>query len=162
MKIRDANENDAAAIAQIWNPVIENTAATFTTDLKTAQGLAADFKAKAAAGHGFFVAQKEGALIGFATYFQFRGGPGYKHTLEHSVILAPEAKGQGTGRALMQHLISHARASGGHTLFAGVSSENPAGVAFHEAIGFQKVAQLPQVGRKFDRWMDLILLQKTL
>lgn len=159
MRIRPAGTADSAEIAAIWNPVIRDTAATFTTALKTEAGLQADILARAGA---FFVAEDAGAFLGFATYFQFRGGPGYARTMEHSVILGPEARGRGVGRALMSALEDHARAAGVHGLWAGVSSENPAGVAFHEAIGFQKVAVLPEVGYKFDRWMDLILLQKFL
>ena len=104
----------------------------------------------------------EGEVIGFATYFQFRGGLGYGHTMEHSILLHPELRGRGAGRALMAAIENHARAAGVHTMFAGVSSENPSGVAFHEAIGFARVAVLPEVGRKFGRWIDLVLLQKHL
>ena len=160
--IRAARAEDAAAIAAIWNAVIRDSAATFTTLEKTPEGLAQDIADKARAGHGFLVAESGGAISGFACYGQFRAGPGYARTMEHTIHLAPAAQGQGLGRALMTALCDHAAAAGAHSLCAGVSAENPAGVAFHRRIGFTEVARLPQVGFKFGRWMDLVLLQKFL
>ena len=157
MIVRPARAEDAAPLVALWNPWIRDTAITFTTDEKTEAGLAADIAAR---GPAFVVAEDGGALLGFATFFPFRAGPGYAWTKEHTVILAPEARGRGAGRALMAALEDEAQRQGGHALMAGISAENPAGVAFHAAIGFHEVARLPQVGRKFDRWMDLVLMQK--
>ncbi|MGR3493890.1 N-acetyltransferase family protein [Citreimonas sp.] len=159
MTIRPARPEDAEAIAAIWNVVIDETAVTFTTERKTVPGLQADIAAR---GRAFQVAEEEGRVLGFATYFPFRGGPGYAFTKEHSIQLAPEGRGRGLGRALMAALENAARAEGVHSLWAGISGENPSGVAFHAALGFVEVARLPQVGRKFDRWMDLVLMQKFL
>ena len=76
--------------------------------------------------------------------------------------MAANARGRGVGRMLMQALEDHARASGMHSMIAGVSGENPGGVAFHDRLGYAQVAVLPQVGWKFGRWLDLILMQKLL
>ncbi|ANT62081.1 GNAT family acetyltransferase [Salipiger sp. CCB-MM3] len=159
MIIRAANSEDAAAITAIWNPIIDDSAATFTNLRKTPEGLQADIAAR---GPAFLVAEEDGLLLGFATFFPFRGGPGYAQTKEHTVILGPAARGRGVGRALMTALIEEARGQGVHSLFAGVSGENDAGVAFHAALGFREVARLPEVGFKFGRWMDLVLMQKFL
>lgn len=78
------------------------------------------------------------------------------------MILSPLVRGRGVGRMLMEALFNEARAYGAHSMFAGVSAENPAGVDFHQAVGFEQVARLREVGFKFNRWMDLILLQKML
>ena len=158
MILRTAAVRDAPAVAAIWNPVIRDSAATFTT----LESLLADFATRAAEGKVFLLAEDAGEILGFATYFQFRGGPGYARTMEHSVILAPSARGRGVGRTLMRALEEHARAGDVHSLWAGVSAENPGGVAFHNAIGFSEIARLPQVGFKFGRWMDLVLMQKIL
>ncbi|WP_323786104.1 GNAT family N-acetyltransferase [Thalassovita sp.] len=162
MTIRQAQPQDAAAVAEIWNDVIRSSAATFTNLEKTEDGLIADFAAKEADGKTFLMAELDGEVVGFATYFQFRGGPGYRHTMEHTVILSPRAWGRGIGRRLMTAIEDHARAGGAHSLFGGVSAENADGIAFHTAIGFKEIARLPEVGRKFDRWMDLVLMQKIL
>lgn len=159
MSIRAAAPEDAGAIAGIWNPYIRETAVTFTTEEKTEAGLAADIAARPGA---FFVACENDAVLGFATAFAFRGGPGYRHTLEHTVQLAPGARGRGLGRALMTGLEDALRDRGAHVLVAGVSGENAAGIAFHAAIGFETVGRMPQVGHKFGRWMDLVLMQKIL
>lgn len=162
MTIRPADAADAPAIAAIWNVQIRDTATTFTSIEKTPEGLGAEIAARRAEGKAFLVAETAGVLLGFATYFQFRGGPGYAHTMEHTVILSEQARGRGTGRALMAAVEDHARAVGVHSMIAGVSGENPAGVAFHLRLGYTQIAVLPQVGYKFGRWMDLVVLQKLL
>jgi phosphinothricin acetyltransferase len=158
--IRDACAADAAAIAAIWNPVIRDTTITFNPVEKSPDDVAAMIAERQVA-HGFLLAEGD-SLLGFATYGQFRGGAGYRHTGEHTIILAPQARGGGVGRALMNALCDHAKGQGMHSLFAGCSAENRGAVTFHTAVGFAQVAVLPQVGRKFDRWIDLILLQKML
>ena len=159
--IRDATQSDAAAIVAIWNPIIRDSLATFNSAEKDEGEVATLISDRQTAGYAFLVAD-EGSIQGFATYAQFRGGVGYAHTMEHTVILSPEARGRGLGRALMFAVEDHARAAGAHSLFAGVSAENTGAVGFHEALGYEAVATLPEVGRKFDRWPDLVLMQKRL
>lgn len=156
--IRAATTADADAIAAIWNHYIRTTTVTFLPDEKTQAEIAAMI-----AGPGpVFVAEAAGRVIGFARYFPFRGGRGYVHTVEHTVLLAPGAERGGQGRALMVALIDHARADAKHSIWAGVSAENEAGVAFHARLGFATVARLPEAGFKFGRWIDLVLMQKML
>ena len=160
--IRPAEPADFPAILGFWNPIIRGTTVTFSSEEKTPEGLAAMIGSRRAAGCEFFVAEAGGQVLGLASYAQFRGGNGYVHAMEHTVILAPEARGRGLGRALMTHLEGHARAGGCHVLVAGVSAENAAGIAFHAALGFVETGRMAEVGRKFDRWLDLVLMQKTL
>ncbi len=160
--IRDAGAADIGAILTIWNTVIRDTVITFNPTPKSEDDLTALLAEKAALGHAFLVAEQDGLVVGFATYGQFRGGAGYRHTVEHSILLAPEARGRGQGRALMTAIEDHARAGGAHSIFAGVSAANPAGREFHAAIGFAEVVTLREVGYKFGAWWDLILMQKFL
>ena len=160
--IRPALPADAPAIAALLNHWIEHSAITFTPTLKTAAEIADSITAKAAAGHGFLVAEDGGALQGQASYGQFRAGQGYATCMEHSISLAPGARGQGIGWALMAAIEAHAKGAGAHQMIAGVSAENPEGRAFHEKLGYRLIATVPQAGFKFGRFMDLILMQKFL
>ena len=110
----------------------------------------------------FFVAPDQGRVAGFATHDRRRSGAGYARTLDHTIRLAPGASGRGHGRASMAAVKDHARAGGGHPIFAGVSAENPAGRALHSRLGHAQSATLPQVSRKSGRWMGLVLMQKFL
>ncbi|MFZ1725078.1 MAG: N-acetyltransferase family protein [Albidovulum sp.] len=159
--IRPAESADIPAILALWNPYIRDTLVTFSSEEKTPESLAALMATRRAVGQEFFLAVED-RLLGFVTYAQFRGGNGYAQAMEHTIILAADVAGKGVGRALMAHLENHARAGGVHTLLAGVSAGNPAGVAFHERVGFSVIARIPEVGRKFGQWWDLILMQKIL
>lgn len=161
--IRRAAPSDAAAIAALWNPYIRDTAITFNAAEKTPEDVARMIAERDAAGQATFVAtDADGGLLGFASYAQFRGGVGYARTMEHTVILSPAAVGQGIGSLLMRSVEDHARAGGAISIFAGVSAENPAGRAFHARLGYAEVAVLREVGFKFGRRMDLVLMQKFL
>lgn len=160
--IRRATEGDAAAVAALWNGLIRDTTVTFTRTEKTLAEVADLIAARARDGFAFLVAEVEGEVAGFASYAQFRGGDGYDRCMEHSIHLVHSARGRGLGRALMQAIEDHARARGVHSMIAGVSGENAAGIAFHAALGYRTIATVPEAGHKFGRWLDLVLMQKIL
>ena len=160
--IRAAAEADIPGILAIWNPIIRDTAITFTDEEKSPDALARLLADRRDAGQSFLVAAAGAEVLGFASFGQFRTGRGYRHSFEHTVLLAPAARGRGVGRALMAALEREARAAGGHTMIGGVSAENAGGFAFHAALGYREAARLPEVGFKFGRWLDLILMQKRL
>lgn len=162
MSVRPATAGDAGGIARIWNHYIRETLATFNSAERAEAEVRDILAARARDGHGAFVAGPQGEVSGFALYGQFRGGVGYARTAEHTILLDPAARGEGLGRGLMQALEGHAARAGMHTIFAGVSSGNPDGVAFHAALGYREVAVLREVGWKWGRWLDLHLMQKTL
>ncbi len=161
--IRPALHSDIAAIAAIWNPIIRDTLVTFNPTEKTAADIAQTLEARAGAGQPFVVATDAGGtVLGFATYFQFRGGLGYARTMEHTILLAPSAWGRGLGRALMSTIEGHARMAGMASLIGGVSGSNPPGIAFHAALGYEVVGRVPRAGFKFGQFHDLVLMQKLL
>lgn len=159
--IRAADPGDAAAMASIWAPVVHDTTITFTTEAKTAGELAERLAAAHGAGQGAFVAEVAGAVVGFAFYGPFRSGPGYRFTVEHTIVLAPTARGKGLGRALMTTLLDHAAGAGMRCMIGAVSGENPGGLAFHRALGFSDTAVLAGVGWKFGRPLDLHLMTRN-
>lgn len=159
MIIRPARIADADAIAIITNKIIEETLVTFTTSIRTVEGIAEDIKNRAGR---YLVVEIGGQVSGFATYGLFRGGPGYAKTCEHTIQLSPGVRGQGAGRALMKALENAARADGMHVMVAGISSANPGAITFHTAIGFDEVGRMPEVGHKWGQWLDLVIMQKIL
>jgi L-amino acid N-acyltransferase YncA len=160
--IRAATAGDAPAIAALWNQVIRDTLITFNPVEKSPDEVARLITARAAAGRAFLVADGPEGIVGFATYDQFRAGEGYARTMEHSINLVPGAWGQGIGRRLMVALEDHARQAGVHVMVAAVSGGNPAGRAFHARLGYAEVGVMAQVGTKFGRFLDLVLMQKIL
>jgi L-amino acid N-acyltransferase len=162
LTIRAITPRDYPRVLEIWRPIYRETTATFASEEKTETTLPVYIESRRAAGRETFVAELDGELLGFASYDQFRGGDGYVHAMEHTIILAPEGRGRGAGRALMRAVEDHARAAGAHVMVAGVSAENTVGVAFHAAVGYVEVGRMPQVGRKFGRWLDLVLMQRIL
>lgn len=159
MILRQARLQDAEAIKALANDIIENTQVTFTTKTRTLAEIEAEIRDK---GKRFLVAEVDGILAGYASYGAFRSGPGYAHTAEHTIHLAPTSRGKGIGRALWEQLEQVARDDGIHVLVAGISGANPGAIGFHTAMGFSKAGQMPQVGRKFGEWLDLVLMQKIL
>lgn len=161
MILRPAGDGDIPGLVALWNGFIRDTTVTFTSEPQTAAGLAAMIAGRRARGREVFVAEEDGRL-GLAAYDQFRDGPGYAHAMEHTILLPPALCGRGAGRALMARLEAHARDGGAHTLFAAISGENEAAIAFHGRLGFDISARYPETGRKFGRWLDLVLMMKRL
>lgn len=155
--IRPAARADIPAIAGLWNRIIRETSVTFTTEEKSPEALA-----EALARHPFLVIEADGAFAGFGCITPFRAGPGYAATDELSIFITNAACGRGLGPALLAALEETARAAGIHVLVAGISAENPGAIRFHARHGYAEVGRMPEVGRKFGRWLDLVLMQKIL
>ena len=158
MIIRAAIPADAGTICAIHNQVIRDSLITFTTQERQIGAVARAIKE----GQVFLVAEVGEQVVGFAGYGGFRPGPGYAHTVEHSLYLAPEMRGRGAGRMLLLALEERARRDHVHVMVAGISSANAAGIAFHAAMGYGHAGRLPEVGRKQGQWLDLVLMQKIL
>lgn len=104
-------------------------------------------------------------VVGFTSFGPFRGAgmwPGYVHTAELTIFLAEDHLGTGLGDRLMGALVERARRRDLHVLVAGIDADNEGSIRFHERWGFTEVARMPEVGRKWDRWPDLVLMQRIL
>jgi len=163
--IRDATADDIDRIVELFNAYITTTTYGYRGLPTTSAEQRQWFAERTAAGFPTLVAD-DGEVIGYAQWAAFRGGDqrwsGYRHTVEHSIHVDRRYHRRGVGRLLLDALIARARAANVHVLVAGIDSSNETSIAFHESFGFSEVARMPEVGRKFDRWLDLVLMQKIL
>jgi L-amino acid N-acyltransferase YncA len=162
MRIRDAVEADLPAVLDIFNDVVATSTAIYMDSPTTLDERANWWRSRISAGYPVIVSEDETGVAGFASYGEFRGRPGYRFTVEHSVYVRSDRRGDGVGAALMQELIDRATRAGMHVMIAGVDAENAASLRFHERLGFERVAHFKEVGFKFGRWLDLVFLQRTL
>jgi phosphinothricin acetyltransferase len=163
MHVIDSVEADLPGILAIHNEVVANSTAIYSNDPSTLDERRAWRAQRLAQGYPVLVARDAGGqVLGFASFGDWRAWPGYAATVEHSVHVAADARRQGVGGALLSALPDRARALGKHVMLGGVDADNAASLALHEALGFERVAHFREVGRKFDRWLDLVFVQLTL
>jgi len=156
-------QRHAAAILDIFNDAIVHSTALYGYLPRPPQSMTAWFAAKAAGDFPVLGLEDEaGTLAGFASYGTFRAYPAYKYSVEHSVYVQREFRGRGLGRVLLSALIDAAQAQDRHALIGAIDADNAASLALHAQLGFARVGLLPQVGFKFGRWLDLVLMQRLL
>lgn len=161
--LREAVIGDAPALQAIMTPVIKGSTASFSSEERDIPAWQAMIEDRLARGRAFYVAELDGEVVGYATYDQFRpGNNGYRFTMEHSVYLNAAAQGHGLGRIFMLTVEEHAREAGHHSMIGVIDADNAASIAFHKALGYREAGRIPQAGFKFDRWLDVLFLQKFL
>ena len=160
--IRPARPDDLPALLEIYNDSVVHDTASWDLLPWTPAQHAEWYATKVENGWPVLVAEVDGEVAGYATYGQFRPKAGFTSSMEHSVYLRPAHQGRGLGRALVTAIIAAARENGVHVLIGGLSADNEASMALHRSLGFVEVGRLPEVGRKFDRWLDLVFVQLTL
>ena len=162
IEIREAVEADLPAIAAIYNDAVANTTAIWNETPVDLDNRRAWLSARRERGFPVIVALRDGAVLGYASYGEWRAFEGYRHTVEHSVYVDAGARGAGIGRLLMQRLIGIAAARGMHVMIAGIEAGNAASIRLHETLGFRHVGRFEQVGTKFGRWLDLACMELRL
>jgi L-amino acid N-acyltransferase len=166
MLIRDATVDDLQTITDLYNALIPTTTVAWTEMRQALSERHAWFERQTEAAFPVLVAESDGGqIIGFCAYGHFRGAgkwPGYRYTVEHTIHVAEDWWGSGVGRSLLRSLIERARENGLHVMVGAVDGDNDASLRFHECLGFVEVARMPQVGHKFGRWLELVLMQLIL
>lgn len=154
-----ASRQDLPGILSIYNEVIRTSTAVYTEIELTAERGAAWFDAKRSAGFPLIVAKDASGIAGFGTFGEFRAPPCYQHSVEHSVHVRFDRRGQGIGRQLVIELMKQAAAMHKHVMIAGIDADNVVSIKLHESLGFTNVGHFHEVGFKFGRWLDLVFLQ---
>jgi len=162
MMIRPATEQDIPAITAIFNEAVANSNAIWTEKQDSEAERLAWMKARLALGYPVLVAAEGPVVLGYGTFGDFRAFPGYRYSVEHSVYIHADHRGRGLGRVIVDELVAAATALGKHVMIAGIDGGNPASLRLHAQAGFVEVARLPEVGRKFGRWLDLVFMQRLL
>jgi L-amino acid N-acyltransferase YncA len=151
-RVRACRESDAGAIAAIYNEYIRDTVITFEETPVAADEMARRI-AEVGARYPWLV--YDGAVVGWAYATTWKTRSAYRNTVETTIYLAASHCGRGIGRALYEPLIADLKARKLHCALGCIALPNPASIALHKKRGFQKVAHFAEVGRKFDRWVDV-------
>jgi phosphinothricin acetyltransferase len=160
--IRRGEAADLPALTELYNHYVRETAITFDVEPYTPETRRPWFEGFAAHGrHQIWVAEQDGRVVGYACTHRFRPKAAYDTTAETSVYLEPAAVGRGLGRRLYERLFESLAGADLHRLVAGVTLPNPASVALHERLGFTSSGILREVGRKFDRYWDVLWMERA-
>ena len=159
--LRLATLEDAEAIRAIYN--VEVTTSTVTFDLEP-RSLEAQRRwlADRSGAHSAIVAEVDGEVIGFASLSPWKDRPAYRTSVEDSVYVHRDHQGRGIGRLLLERLVDVANQSGFHAIFGRIVGGHDASIALHRAAGFEQVGIEKEVGRKFGKWLDVVLMEKLL
>jgi len=160
--VRPATLADLPAILAIYNDAVLNTTAIWNETPVDLDNRRAWFEGRMARNHPVLVAERDGEVIGYASYGDWRAFEGFRHTMEHSVYVRSDRKGRGTGSALMEGLIAAAAERGVHVLIGCIEAENAASIRLHDKLGFRLVGRFSEVGQKFGRWLDLACMELRL
>lgn len=154
--------SDIPAIAAIYRPYVEDTVITFETEPPTETEMAERFGKLVALGHPLIIAELDGRTVGYAYASFYRPRAAYRFTCEDSIYLAQDVVGQGIGGRLLEELMRQSLAYGFKQMIAVITAERANSVRLHEKAGFRHVGRYDAVGYKFDRWLDIVHMQKAL
>lgn len=159
MIIRPALPSDIPTILSIYNESVLHSTASYAYDPLSLEEQQLWFERHKAGGYPVLAAEDEGEVVGWSSLSPYHTRIGYRFTAETSLYIAPEYQYKGLGKRMLSELIDSAMAMKLHALIALIDSENAASVRLHAGFGFVEAGRLREVGYKFDRWLDLILMQ---
>lgn len=158
--IREAIPNDLLAITEIYNEAVHTTTATFDTQPRTLAEQRRWFEAHGG-NYPVLVAELGGVVVGWASLSRWSPKLAYRGTIEVSVYVGSAHRGQGIGKKLMAAIVAAGQEAGFHTVLARIAEGNQASIRLHKSFGFELVGIMREVGYKFDRWLDIHLMQKV-
>lgn len=164
LALREATEADVGAIAALYGREVAGGTSTFETTPPPESEMARRLAEVRAHGLPWLVAETDGRFAGYAYLSPFRPRPAYRYGVEGSIYVETQARGRGVGRALLGALVERAKARGVRHVIGAVSQSDTsaASIALHRALGFREAGVYRQVGWKFDRWLDVTLMQLDL
>lgn len=161
--IRPSQDSDLAAIAAIYGHHVLHGTGTFEIDPPSEEDMRARRADVLGKGLPWLVAEDAGTVVGYAYCNWFKPRPAYRFSAEDSIYMAPGQQGRGLGRALLAELCARAQAAGVRKLIAVIGdSGNGGSIGVHRSVGFQDVGVLKSCGWKFDRWLDVVMMDKAL
>lgn len=162
--IRSATVEDLPAILDIYNHAVLNSVATADYEPQTLEARSAWYAERTNGGFPIFVAVegKAGAVVGWSAYGPYHNRYGYRFTVENSVYVSHDWRGRGVGKLLLPPLIDHATAGGYRSMIASIDGSNAASIRLHAALGFEEVGRIREIVYKFDRWLDVVYMQRML
>ena len=163
MPIRLAQPRDLAVITAIYDDAVRHGTASFELDPPDQAEMARRYETLRADGYPYLVAELDGDIVGYAYAGPYRARPAYRWSIEDSIYVAPQAQRRGIGGALLARLVAEAEAGGFRQMLAVIGdSANTGSVELHRAAGFRLVGTFDNVGFKFGRWLDSVLMQREL
>lgn len=162
MNIRPASTDDLSFILEVYNDAILNTTAVYEYEPFTEEYIQAWMDQKHRDHQPVLISEYEGRASGFATLGVFRSRAAYRLTAEHSVYVHPSYRGKGQGKLLLEAIEQTARHQGYHLLVGGIDAENTISIRLHEAAGFREAGRIHEAAWKFNRWLDLVFMEKII
>ncbi len=162
--IRSATEQDLPDILGIYNHAVLHSVATADYEPQTLEARSVWYTERTKAGFPIFVAEERtsGEVVGWSAYGPYHNRYGYRFTVENSVYVSNDWRGQGIGKLLLPPLVEHATAGGYHSIIASIDGSNTASIRLHAAFGFEEVGRIREIVYKFDRWLDVVYMQRML
>jgi phosphinothricin acetyltransferase len=162
VQIVEATTADIPQILEIVNHNIVHETCIYDIEKRTLEAQLLWFGNQLNQNYPVIVAKDGDKILGYASYAQYRPKVGYQFSMEHSIYIHPEFQKQGIGKLLLTELIDLATKNNVHVLIGGIDANNQNSIEFHQQFGFEIVGRMNEVGYKFDRWLDLVWMQKTI
>lgn len=160
--IRPATINDLPSILEILNEAILNSTAVYEYEPWGLEQITEWFETRTSEGFPIIVYEEDGILKGYATFGSFRKRVAYRFTVEHSIYVHKNWRGNSIGNSLMTELLTLAKSHKAHSVIGVVDATNAQSIAFHKHHGFIEAGTLREVGFKFNQWLDVALLQRMI